>query len=66
MLPDTQYKTEINIKFGELAPIMDWCQTQCIADWGYNMWDNAGYHPGKYTFYFESETDYINFILWKK
>ena len=48
MSPDTQFKTEINIKFGQLAPIMHWCQTQCNCDWGYKMLDNAGYHPGKY------------------
>jgi hypothetical protein len=56
----------MDIKFGQLAPIMHWCQSQCIADWGYAITDIAGYLPGKYTFYFESETDYINFILWQK
>jgi hypothetical protein len=66
MSPNTQYKTEINIKFGELARTMNWCQTQCIADWGYDIQGMAGLLPGNYTFYFESETDYINFILWKK
>lgn len=66
MSPDTQFKTEMDIKFGQLAPIMHWCQSQCIADWGYAITDIAGYLPGKYTFYFESETDYINFILWQK
>jgi hypothetical protein len=66
MLPDTQYKTEIDIKFGQLAPIMHWCQTQCTNDWGYTIVDSAGFHPGKYEFYFEDEKDYVNFILWKK
>ena len=66
MSPNTQYKTEIDIKFGQLASIMHWCQTQCIADWGYDIKGMAGFHPGKYTFYFESGTDYIHFILWKK
>ena len=66
MSPNTQFKTEIDIKFGQLAPIMHWCQSQCHCDWGYKMLDNAGYHPGKYEFYFEDEKDYVNFILWKK
>jgi hypothetical protein len=66
MLPDTQYKTEINIKFGELAKIVNWCQEQCISNWGYNTKDYAGSDPGKYMFYFDRESDYINFILWKK
>jgi hypothetical protein len=45
---------------------MNWCQTQCVADWGYDIQGMAGFLPGKYTFYFEEEKDYINFILWKK
>lgn len=66
MLPDTQYKTEINIKFGELTKIVNWCETQCISEWGYDTKDYAGSDPGKYMFYFDKESDYINFILWKK
>jgi hypothetical protein len=45
---------------------MNWCQTQCISDWGYKIVDTAGFHPGKYEFYFQEEKDYVNFILWKK
>jgi hypothetical protein len=45
---------------------MNWCQTQCTNDWGYKIVDTAGFHPGKYEFYFEDEKDYVNFILWKK
>jgi hypothetical protein len=65
VLQNTRYKTEIDIKFGQLAPIMDWCQTQCTQNWGYKIVDSAGFHPGKYEFYFEDEKDYVNFILWK-
>ena len=52
MSPDTQYKTDIDIQFGQLAPIMHWCQSQCVADWGYDIKDLAGFLPGRYTFYF--------------
>ena len=54
MSHDTQYKTDIDIQFGQLAPIMHWCQSQCVADWGYDIKDLAGFLPGRYTFYFES------------
>ena len=66
MLPDTKYKTEISIKFGELTKIVNWCESQCSSEWGYDTKDYAGSDPGKYMFYFGNEADYINFILWKK
>jgi hypothetical protein len=67
MSPDTQYKTEISIGYGELKPVIEWCQRNCANDWGYNCLEFAGGSDGGlYDFYFETESDYINFILWKK
>lgn len=66
MSPNTQYKTEILIGWGQLRPIIDWCEINCRDDWGYNCAFPAGRDAGLYDFYFETETDYINFILWKK
>ena len=66
MSPDTQYKTEIKIGYGQLSPIIDWCQRNCTSDWGYDCQTLAGRDAGYYEFYFESESDYLNFILWKK
>lgn len=66
MSPDTQYKTEITIRYGQLKPVIDWCEKNCVNDWGFNCLYNAGDQGGVYDFYFETESDYINFILWKK
>jgi len=46
--------------------VIDWCQRNCANDWGYDCQVPAGRDGGLYDFYFETESDYINFILWKK
>jgi len=66
MLPDTQYKAEIGIMFGNLSVMIDWCQQHCESNWCYDIKDLAGKNPGQYVFFFESEKDLVNFILWKK
>jgi hypothetical protein len=60
-----EYNTNIKIGFGELKPIIDWCDRNC-KKWGYAITESAGRDAGIYQFFFETETDYINFILWKK
>jgi len=60
-----KYTIEIDIKFGQLASIMHWCETQCIGNWRYDIVDMAGLLPGKYTFHFDNQADYVNFVLWK-
>ena len=66
MSPDTQYKTEISIGYGQLKLLIEWCERNCERDWGFNCLATAGSDGGLYDFYFETEADYINFILWKK
>ena len=67
MSPDTQFKTKITIGYGQLKPIIEWCTRNCIDDWGYDCLEFAGGRDGGlYDFYFETESDYLNFILWKK
>jgi hypothetical protein len=66
MSPDTQFKTKITIGYGQLKPIIEWCTRNCVNDWGYDCLEVGGREGGLYDFYFETESDYINFILWKK
>jgi hypothetical protein len=54
------------IGYGQLKPVIEWCQRNCANDWGYDCQMPAGRDAGYYEFYFETETDYLNFILWKK
>jgi hypothetical protein len=60
------YKSEIKLKFGELGPIIEWCNINCIGEWGYQIMGVAGEQQGEYEFYFADKADYINFTLYKK
>lgn len=60
------FKCDISIPYGELQPVIEWCQDNLKDDWRYYILNEAGSAPGHYEFIFESEIDYINFLLWKK
>jgi hypothetical protein len=64
MLPNTN-KVEIELKYGELEPILDWCKRNCLCEWCYEQLTPAGQIHGEYEFYFEHEKDLIAFTIWK-
>jgi len=39
--------------------MIEWCGKNCQAEWKFDDSDNG------YTFYFESEKDYVAFMIWK-
>lgn len=55
----TAFKTEVTFPFGKLNDMIDWCKKNCEGEWKFG--DSAK----GYTFYFENESDYINFLLIK-
>lgn len=57
----TAYKTDIIVPYGSLNPILEWCRENCTDEWKF---DDAKLPV--YEFYFESERDYIAFVMWKK
>lgn len=59
-------QADIYIPYGNLKLIIDWCTSNCEKRWGYEVIDEAGFQPGRYSFKFESEKDYVTFIMWKK
>jgi hypothetical protein len=60
------YDCDITIPYGELQPIIEWCQHNCNYNWHYKVLNEAGSAPGFYQFVFDNEVDYVNFLLWKK
>ena len=62
----TAYKTRIDIPFGELKSVIEWCTDNCINDWRFNEEFNPADTKHGYDFYFESERDYVAFVVWKK
>ena len=61
----TALKANIHIEYGELQPVLDWCERNCEAEYRYLDID---YHSdqGRWEFLFESEKDYVAFLMWKK
>lgn len=65
--PNLIYNTTINIPFGQLHNVIDWCQHQLEEDWQFNVIEEADhYMPGHYIFNFKSHKDLLKFSLWKK
>lgn len=58
------HKTDIILPYGELKPIIEWCERNCSGEWGFSEAMDT-YSQG-YTFYFESEKDFVTFLVWKK
>ena len=63
---NTTLKAEVIIDFGELRPMTHWLERNCVNEWGYTCIVPAGRDAGLYEFYFESEKDYVTFVLWKQ
>lgn len=57
---------DIAIPYGELQPVIEWCQNNVVHNWQYKVLNQAGSSPGFYQFIFEDAKDYTNFMLWKK
>jgi formylmethanofuran dehydrogenase subunit E-like metal-binding protein len=68
MYPNTKeiYKTTIDIPYGQLQTMIEWCQHHCESNWHFSVINEAGSENGKYGFSFESEKDYITFLMFKK
>lgn len=71
------YQSKVAIPFGELQSILDWCFRNCEKDWYYKddndtlnsynwtqaLLDKTNRYKLDYVFSFESEKDYLAFIL---
>ena len=59
------YSREITKPFGELDRVIDWCKTEMVGDWRWQLGDvSSDQRPGRYIFYFDSERDYFAFTLY--
>ena len=58
------YSREIAKPFGELDRVIDWCKTEIVGDWRWQLVDvSSDRRPGRYIFYFDSERDFFAFTL---
>jgi hypothetical protein len=55
---------EINKPFGVLESVLDFCKSEMTAEWRWQLIDvSSDQRPGRYIFYFDSERDYLAFVL---
>jgi len=58
------YSREIAKPFGELDRVIDWCKTEIVGDWRWQLVDvSSDRRPGRYIFYFDTERDFFAFTL---
>ena len=58
------YAKEIVKPFGVLEQVLDWCKEELSADWRWQLQEvSSDRRPGRYIFYFDSERDYLAFIM---
>lgn len=60
----TAFKANIDVPYGELQPIVDWCERNCSSEWFFM--EDANNQWGGYEFVFESDRDFVAFLLWNK
>ena len=55
---------EISKEFGVLESVLDWCKEELSAEWRWQLVEVSSDHrPGRYIFYFDSERDYLAFVM---
>ncbi len=58
------YSTEIAKPFGGIDFVISWCKQEMLEDWRWQVIrTSTDQLPGRYVFYFDSDRDYLAFIL---
>lgn len=58
------HATEIIKPFGVLESVLDWCKSELVDDWRWQLVEvSSDIKPGRYIFYFDDERDYLAFVL---
>ena len=54
----------IEKQYGMLEEILDWCKQSLTAEWRWQLISvSSDIRPGDYIFYFDSERDYLAFVM---
>jgi hypothetical protein len=58
------FAKEIVKPFGAIETVLDWAKQEFIGEWRWQLVEvSSERRPGRYIFYFESERDYLAFLL---
>ena len=59
-----QHACRIQKKYGILDGILSWCKTSLTSEWRWQLISvSSNDGPGDYIFYFDSERDYLAFVM---
>lgn len=62
--PSFPYVKEVSKPFGQLDNVLTWCKSELEGDWRWQLIrTSTDREPGCYTFYFDSERDFVAFTL---
>lgn len=55
---------EISKPFGSLETVLAWSKSELTQDWRWQLVElSSDTRPGRYIFYFDSERDYLAFVM---
>ena len=57
----TAHKVNVSVPFGGLKKIVQWCENNCTGDW--RFMEDVNDQWNAFDFFFESERDYVAFLL---
>jgi hypothetical protein len=58
------YAQEIARPFGQIDRIIEWCKTELVGDWRWQVVTSSSDRaPGRYIFYFDTDRDAAAFAL---
>ena len=59
-----KYAREIQKPWGEIDRVIDWCKSELVSDWRWQMVEmSSPQRPGRYIFYFDDSRDFFAFTL---
>ena len=55
---------EIQKPFGIIETVLNWCKNELTGEWRWQLIEiSSDKKPGRYCFYFDSERDYLAFMM---
>ena len=62
----TALSANVTVPYGQLDGFLEWCKRNCADEWKFEESEEDTRAGAVYDFYFESERDYVAFLVWKK
>jgi hypothetical protein len=58
------HATEITKSYGKIEQVLNWCKSELLEEWRWQLLEVSSENkPGRYCFFFDSERDYLAFVM---